>query len=463
MNDDFLQRLREAPRPEFLAELKAKLDRQPVVVRPRRSPFVRGLVTGLLLATAGFAIATATLGIPDSLRVLVRAPVQFLARVLPGGGEADQGKNQDHRHVVPLGPAWVPTQPVSPSANVATDKANFTPSARVSAVAGANGQATQSGANPPAPELTVVASAATYPLARTIGNFFGRINVEPQLEGIPIARLCGPKPRIAPEVFEVSHRLSGEASRTCGHVAILEARLGYQAIVLARASLYGPMNLSARELFLALARRVPDPNHPDTLIENPYYTWNQINPSLPYDPIKIFGPDPTSFPGMLAADLLLDPGCNSYPKFAALRTQDPQAYTNFCSSLRTDGVYITNSFGGSAFVDQLTVSPWIVGVFSPWEFEASRKQLAQITLEGAAASTANFTSGAYPAARTLYLYANQDSLSGRARLALASYVRMAMAPGSLNGKESLGWGFVPLEPGERQATLNTIDTHKDLQ
>jgi phosphate transport system substrate-binding protein len=459
MNDDFLQRLREAPRAEFLAELKARLDRQPRAVPPRRASFARGLLTGMLLATAGFALAAATFGVPDSLRVLVRSPVQFLARVFPGGGGSDPAKSPEHRHIVPLGPVWVPTHPASPSTtNVEIDKAAFTASSSVAAVAASSSHPTQSGTSAPATELTVFTSAATYPLARTIGAFFARsVNVEPQLDGAFAELLCRAHHA---EVLEVSRRLSDEELRTCAHVrndAIIEARIGYQVIVLARASLYGPMNLSARELFLALARRVPDPNHPDALIENPYYNWNQINPALPYDPIKVLGPEPTSLPGRLATELLLNAGCDSYPRFAALRTSDPQAYTNFCSAVRTDGIYVTNNLPSGALVDQLSVSPWIVGVFSLPEFEGSKKQLAQITLEGTAASKADLTSAAYPAARTLYVYANRNSRAAflsRDHLVLRSYLRMAMEPASLNAKEPVGWGFVPLDAADRQATLD---------
>ena len=109
MNDDFLHEMREPPRPEFLAQLKGKLDQRTLAAQPRQRrsfSFIRGLITGLLLAGAGLAIAAATLNdMPAALRVLVRAPVQFLARVLPGGGgprSSEQAKSQDHHGAVPL-------------------------------------------------------------------------------------------------------------------------------------------------------------------------------------------------------------------------------------------------------------------------------------------------------------------------------------------------------------------------
>jgi hypothetical protein len=45
-------------------------------------------------------------------------------------------------------------------------------------------------------------------------------------------------------------------------------------------------NLSARSIFLALARDVPDPLHPDVLVKNPNITWNQVDSTLPDEHIK---------------------------------------------------------------------------------------------------------------------------------------------------------------------------------
>src|SRR6185312_10876938 len=128
----------------------------------------------------------------------------------------------------------------------------------------------------------------------------------------------------------------------------------------------------------------------------------------------------------------------------------------------SDGMYIAINLGGTAYVDTLATSPWILGIFTLPDFEAWKEQLAQITIEGTAASRANLASGTYPAARTLYVYANKERI-GFSRGVFGNYVRLAMEPRYLNGKEPITWGFVPLEAADRQATLDTVDTLKELQ
>src|SRR5215472_12902604 len=85
MNDDFLHRLREAPRPEFLAALKSRLDRQPRA--SRRPGFVVGVLVGLLAAGAAFALYLNEFRHPADVA------------------------GADHIKATPLAPAWLPTHP----------------------------------------------------------------------------------------------------------------------------------------------------------------------------------------------------------------------------------------------------------------------------------------------------------------------------------------------------------------
>ncbi len=62
MNDDFLNRLREAPRPGFLRELRGKLDRieaqERAAVRPASARSMRPLFAGILIGASALALAS---------------------------------------------------------------------------------------------------------------------------------------------------------------------------------------------------------------------------------------------------------------------------------------------------------------------------------------------------------------------------------------------------------------------
>ena len=92
MNDDFLHRMRKAPPPEFLDGLKARIERQSPLARTKapRFPFARGLIVGLLLGSAAFAVTSLAVNrAPASVADFLKAPVQLIASL---GNRSSQGE-----------------------------------------------------------------------------------------------------------------------------------------------------------------------------------------------------------------------------------------------------------------------------------------------------------------------------------------------------------------------------------
>src|SRR5258708_35960903 len=263
MNDDFLHRLRKEPPPGFLAELKDKLDRQSAPARPRRLSFSRGLFVGLLLATTAFAVTSLSINsAPKSLRAFLAAPVEFVARMSSG---PSQSEDHQHHGRAPLGPAWLPTH-VAPQSQGDALEAEPPPASGTAVAVSptpveAKSSSTQAAAAPTGYEtLNVIAAASLYPHAQTIadhvGKYFGQMRVSLDKNGTALNSLCNPDPKGNPSVAELYHRVTPAELRTCP-LKLTEFTVGHQAIVLARGRLYGPLRLSARALFLALARQVP--------------------------------------------------------------------------------------------------------------------------------------------------------------------------------------------------------------
>ena len=51
-----------------------------------------------------------------------------------------------------------------------------------------------------------------------------------------------------------------------------------------------PAALTPREVFLALARRIPDPAEPSRLIDNPNVTWHDVDARFDYRNIDVLMP-----------------------------------------------------------------------------------------------------------------------------------------------------------------------------
>jgi phosphate transport system substrate-binding protein len=463
MNDDFLHRLRKAPPPEFLDGLKARLDRQPPLARTRarRFPFSRGLIVGVLLGSAAFAITSLSINrAPTSLEAFFKAPAQLLARL---GGSSQGADSQQHRGA-PLAPAWLPTH-VAPAAQGETND-NPAPASGTAVIVkppssattdrpatDARLPATQSGS--PASRyvgFTVAARPGTYPHAQAVAERFGKgigamkVSLE-KGGGAAVSSLCSTDYKSGiTDLAELSRRVTPTELRDCG-LAITELKIGHQAIVIARSTLYGSMTLSARDLFLALARQVPYSTDRALFMDNPYTTWNQVNGTLPYDRIHLLGPALDWVQGKLAVALLLEAGCNTYPWIADLRVTDPARYEEICMKVRGDGVYEESAEGIVAYTERLARDPTLLGVLTLSEFDAAKDKLAATVIDGVEPSSETIASATYPASRTLYLYTKQyyyttGNLFGMLMNAyLAPHTPYNNAPGD--------WGFVPLDPAER--------------
>ena len=355
MNDDFLHRMRKAPPPEFLDGLKARLERQSPLARPRTSrlPFARGLIVGVLLGSAAFAVTSLAVNrAPASFADFLKAPVQLIAAM---GNRSSQGENGLQRRVIPWGPVWGPKHPVAPAAAPSdTDSAAF------AGVAGTNTASPAATARAPeldrAPAQTPLAAIqsaspgsryygfvvgappATYPhaqaVAQRLARGMGGMKVSLQTGTDAVSHFCSADSigRSA-DPIELPGVIAPSELRNCDST-ITELRVGHQAIVTARSKLYGSLSLSARALFLALARQVPVPSDPSLLMDNPYTTWNQMTTRYLTIASTSWVPTFGLAQGRLAAALLLEAGCNTYAWIEELRFSDPARYDGSAPNIR---------------------------------------------------------------------------------------------------------------------------------
>ncbi len=366
--------------------------------------------------------------------------------------------------VVPFGPVWHPGQRVQKTQGeitVSPTPAGTTAAGSPASPAAAEPKLPATPSGIPAPAyglLKLITPAGTYPHALSVagrfGKTFGQIKVSIEKDDSVFSSLCNTDSRDRPEFAELPRRVTPAALRLCD-LSITELKIGHQAVVLARSKLYGPLRLSARGLFLALARQIPNPNPADQqlMLDNPNMTWNQVDGTLPYDRIHILGPTAGSVQARLATALLLEAGCNTYPWIASLRTTDVARYEEICTSLRFDGAYEESTEGGWAYAENLVRNPTALGIFTLQEFESAQDKLSPIAIDGVAPSLATVVADTYPAARPLYLYTNQrypaNSLLSRA---FAPF----LGPEGAYGYDPGNWGFVSLDDTERAEAQSTL-------
>jgi phosphate transport system substrate-binding protein len=398
MNDDFLHRIRAEPPPRFITALKARLLQLENETPPRRPIWGRALFLGSLIAAAALA----------SGLFLVREMYDVASSAgSPGPSSNASSRNVDDRRSAV---SHLPADPAQSS--VATPHPDG--AAKTSRIPG---------------QLVVGATVAIAPTIKVATGFMKRnMNVSPSFsepafsimsENAALPALCdGDNPvdmvvinrRVHPGELDACHRQSR-------HIA--EVRLGYEAVVLVRSKLYDDLKLDSRSIFLALAREIPDPLHPENMIRNPNVTWDQVDPALPSERIDVSGPPLSSETGSAFRDLILKRGCLAVPTIAAMKETDPDRFEEICGSVRTDGVYragdiLAQRVDGSPFdlTGYLQTHPEAIALLNPEAIglpgsrEARDSGFAMSSLDGIVPSRSTIDSGAYPGARVIYLYAN---------------------------------------------------------
>lgn len=304
--------------------------------------------------------------------------------------------------------------------------------------------------------ISIVGSSTVYPFTTTVAEQFGKAGkfktpkVESTGTGGGIKLFCEGVGAQYPDVVNASRAIKTtevDLCRKAGVKDILEVQIGYDGIVVANAKKGQAYKLSRRDLYLALAKTVPDPDNNQNLIANPYKTWNQINKALPADRIEVLGPPPTSGTRDAFVELVMEAGCSTFPWIKSLKDVDEARFKKVCDTVREDGVYIEAGENDNLIVQKLVANPKLLGIFGYSFMEENAAQVQGALVDGVAPTFENISSGKYTVSRPLFIYAKKAHIGVIPGISefLNEYVsaRSMGDDGYLAAK-----GLVPLHPAE---------------
>ena len=179
-----------------------------------------------------------------------------------------------------------------------------------------------------------------------------------------------------------SARLNSRPAHKNGVKDVVEVKVGYDGIVLAQSKAGASLNLTRKDVYLALAKTVPDPANPTTLIPNPYTTWKDVNKSLPAMKIEVLGPPPTSGTRDSFVELYMEAGCRTFAWLNALRTQDEPRFKRACDTVREDGAYVEAGENDNLIVQKLDANKDAVGIFGYSFLEENLDKLKGAVVDG---------------------------------------------------------------------------------
>ncbi len=260
-------------------------------------------------------------------------------------------------------------------------------------------------------EVHVVGSSTLYPFVAVAAEAFAGTteNEAPVVEatgtGGGFKLFCAGVGLNTPDIATASRPMTADETALCaanGVDEITRHQIGYGGIVMveprkAGAKGGGAMNLTRRQLWLALAKTVPVDG---VLVANPYTRWNQIDPTLPDRPIRVYGPPPTSGTRDIFAEVVMEGGCSAFRNVQVLSAQGRR---EICEHFREDGVFVEAGENDDLAVRRIADDDQSMGIAGYNALRRHRHLLVGIPLEGVRPDADTIAAGSYPVSRELSL------------------------------------------------------------
>ena len=259
--------------------------------------------------------------------------------------------------------------------------------------------------------IYIVGSSTVFPFATAVAETFGRSGAfkTPKVEstgtGGGIKLFCAGVGVDHPDMANASRAMKPSEFEQCqkaGVKAITEVKIGFDGIAIANAKSGEPLNLTLKDVYLALAKDIPDGK--GGFEANPNKTWKDVNASLPDTRIEVLGPPPTSGTRDAFVELAMEGGCNSIPEVKALKKTDEKKHKAVCQGIREDGAYIEAGENDNLIVQKLAANPDALGIFGYSFLEQNTDKVQGSRIGGVEPTYESISDGSYPVSRSLYFY-----------------------------------------------------------
>ncbi len=262
--------------------------------------------------------------------------------------------------------------------------------------------------------IRAVGSSTVYPFATRVAETFTRSNpgmkspiIESTGTGGGIKLFCSGVGANTPDIANASRRMKKAEFETCaanGVTEIIELQIGMDGIAFASAQGGITMNLTPAMVYAAIAAKPYGKEQTAKL-------WSDVDPSLPSEPILVYGPPSTSGTRDSLKELILEVGCDSNPEMKALKDSDKDRHAQICTEVRSDGAYVDQGEQDNLIVQKIGNNPKAVGVFGYSYLEENQDKVQGLPMNGVEPTYENISTFAYPGARAMFVYAKKAHLN----------------------------------------------------
>ncbi len=258
--------------------------------------------------------------------------------------------------------------------------------------------------------ISIVGSSTVYPFSTVVAEQFGKTTkyptpkIESTGSGGGMKLFCSGVGVEHPDITNSSRRIKKTELEKCiasGVKDVVEVKIGYDGIVMANSKGAKPMEMTRKDVYLALAKNVPAPDGSKKLVPNPYKTWKDVNADLPDIKIEVLGPPPTSGTRDAFVELVMEKGAKSFDFIGAMEKKDFKAAAH---TVREDGAYIEAGENDNLIVQKLQANPNALGIFGFSFLDQNTDKLQGSLIEGVKPTFDYIADGSYPVSRPLYFY-----------------------------------------------------------
>jgi phosphate transport system substrate-binding protein len=263
------------------------------------------------------------------------------------------------------------------------------------------------GASASRDSVRAVGSSTVYPFAKKVAEEFVAANpgmksplIESTGTGGGIKLFCAGVGAQHPDIANASRRMKASEFADCqknGVTEIVEVQVGLDGLAFASAKGGIMMNLTPELVYKAIAAKPFGK-------EQTAKTWRDVDPSLPAEPILVYGPPSTSGTRDALKELVLMIGCDTDPAMKALKDSDKDQHEQVCTEVRADGAYVDQGEQDNLIVQKIEGNPKAVGIFGFSYLEENAQKLQDLPMNGVAATYDNISNFSYPGSRPMYVY-----------------------------------------------------------
>ncbi|MET0046517.1 MAG: PstS family phosphate ABC transporter substrate-binding protein [Sedimenticola sp.] len=319
--------------------------------------------------------------------------------------------------------------------------------------------------------ISIVGSSTVYPFATVVAETFGKTTrfktpkIESTGSGGGLKLFCSGVGVEHPDITNASRRIKSSEVKKCagnGVNDIIEVKVGYDGIVMANAKNAPLFKISRKDIFLALAKDVPNPKAAGETMANPYKTWKDVNASLPNTKIEVLGPPPTSGTRDAFVELAMEGGCKKIDWIKAMKKTDKKAYKKLCHTIREDGAFIEAGENDNLIVQKLEANPAALGIFGFSFLDQNSDKVKGSEVDGVQPAFEAIADGSYPVSRPLYFYVKKAHIGKvpgiKEYLAEFTSEKAWGDEGYLTDK-----GLIPMPTAERKSFAEAVKGMKNLE